>query len=72
MEVVVHGPGLKINTGNSPVKSRIEPMSLGMDNLTFSACDNTHKKTSMKASKKINSLEEARVVPARIIRLMEL
>ena len=42
MEVVTHGSSLKLNTENSPVKSRIETMSLGMDNLTSSAYGNIH------------------------------
>ena len=57
---------------NLPVKSRIETMSIGMDNLTFSACGNTLKKISTKAGKKITLLEEARIVPSGVIRLMEL
>ncbi len=59
-------------TANSRVKSRIETMSLGMDNLRFSACGNTHKNMFMKASKKITLLEEARVVPSSVIRLIKL
>ena len=72
IEVVAYGPGLKMYTANSPVKSRIETMSIGMDNLTFSACGNTHTKMSKKAGKKITLLEEAKIVPSGVIRLMEL
>ena len=72
IEVVAYGPGLKMYTANSPVKSRIESMSIGMDNLTFPACGNTHKKMSKKAGKKITLLEEAKIVPSGVIRLLEL
>ena len=72
IEVVAYGPGLKMYTAKSPVKSRIEAMSLGIENLTFSACGNTHRKMSQKAGKTITLIEEAKIVPSGVIRLMEL
>src|SRR6056300_1704069 len=50
IEMVAYGPGLNmLIPGKSPVEDRISTMSLALDNLTFSACGNTHRKMSEKA-----------------------
>ncbi len=73
IEIVAYGPGLNMLVdGKSPVQARIESMGLGMDNLQFSACGNTHRKMSKKAGKEVKLMSEAKVVPAGVIRLMEL
>ena len=73
IELVAYGPGLHmLRADTSPVKERIATMALGIDNLQFSACGNTHAKMSKKAGKKVVLLSEATKVPSGVIRLIEL
>jgi hypothetical protein len=73
IEVVAYGPGLMMFVeGKSPVASRIATMSLEMENLSFAACGNTHRKMSEKAGKQIVLLDEANMVPSGVVRLIEL
>lgn len=73
VEVVAYGPGLNmLIPGKSPVADRISTMSLENDQLSFSACGNTHRKMSEKAGKDIALLDEASVVPSGVVRLVEL
>lgn len=73
VEVVAYGPGLNMYVaGKSPVADRIETMSLAMQNLTFSACGNTHRKMSEKAGKDVPLLSEVGMVTSGVVRLVEL
>ena len=73
IEVVAYGPGLNMLVpGKSPVEDRISTMSLEMDNLSFAACGNTHRKMSEKAGKEVPLMSEAGVVPSGVVRLIEL
>ncbi|NNE51560.1 MAG: hypothetical protein HKN30_04070 [Sulfitobacter sp.] len=73
VEMVAYGPGLNMLVeGKSPVAQRISAMSLEMENLTFAACGNTHRKMSEKAGKEIVLLEEANMVTSGVVRLIEL
>ena len=73
IEIVAYGPGLNMYVaGKSPVAERISVMSLGMDNVSFAACGNTHRKMSKKAGKDVVLLEEAGMVTSGVVRLMEL
>lgn len=73
VEVVAYGPGLNMFIpGKSPVETRISTMSLEMENVSFAACGNTHRKMSEKAGKDIPLLDEATVVPSGVVRLVEL
>ncbi len=73
IEIVTYGPGLHMmRADTSPVKDRIAQMSLALDNLTFSACGNTHRKMSEKAGKDVSLLPEANMVPAGVVQLMTL
>lgn len=55
IELVAYGPGLHMfREDTSPVKSRLETMSLAMDNLQFSACGNTHAKMSKKLASQLH------------------
>ncbi|MEQ9692562.1 hypothetical protein [Shimia sp. SDUM112013] len=73
VEVVAYGPGLHMYIpGKSPVVDRISTMSLEIENLTFAACGNTHRKMSEKAGKEITLLDEANIVPSGVVRLVEL
>jgi len=59
-------------TDTSPVKDRIAKMDIELDNVSFSACGNTHRKMSLKAGKQISIISEAKMVPSGVIRLIEL
>lgn len=73
VELVAYGPGLMMFIeGKSPVADRIESMSLGMDNLTFAGCGNTHRKMSEKAGKDVPIMSEVTMVPSGVVRLIEL
>lgn len=73
VELVAYGPGLNMYIpGKSPVADRISTMSLEMDNLTFAACGNTHRKMSEKAGKNIELMSEATMVTSGVVRLIEL
>ena len=69
IEIVAYGPGLGLMTSNSKQASRVE--SLAMQDITFSACQNTMNKMAKKTGKKPVLLEGVRVVPAGVARLME-
>ena len=44
VEIVAYGPGLNMYVaGKSPVKDRISAMSLEGPEITFAACENTHR-----------------------------
>lgn len=73
VELVAYGPGLMMYIpGKSPVADRIATMSLELENLSFAACGNTHRKMSEKAGKEIALMDEATVVPSGVVRLIEL
>ena len=73
IEMVAYGPGLNmLIPGKSPVEDRISTMSLALDNLTYSACGNTHRKMSEKAGSEVALLDEAELTPSGVVRLIEL
>ncbi len=73
IEIVAYGPGLHmLRSDTSPVKARIEAMSLGMDNLSFAACGNTKTRMTKKEGKDIPIMPEAKQVISGVVRLMEL
>ncbi len=73
VELVAYGPGLMMYVeGKSPVSDRIATMSLELENLSFAACGNTHRKMSAKAGHDIALMDEAVVVPSGVVRLIEL
>jgi intracellular sulfur oxidation DsrE/DsrF family protein len=73
IEIVAYGPGLNMFVaGKSPVADRISTMSLEIDNITFSACGNTHRKMSQKAGTDIALLSEAQIVPSGVVQLVTL
>lgn len=73
IELVAYGPGLlMLRQGKSPVGDRIAAMSLEMENIKFSACENTHRAMSKKEGKDVVLLDEATLVPSGVVRLIEL
>jgi hypothetical protein len=73
IEFVAYGPGLSmVRSDTSPVKDRLAQMSNSMKNVTFSGCGNTLAKQSKQENKAISLLSEVRLVPAGIVRIVEL
>ncbi|MCG6904008.1 MAG: DsrE family protein [Rhodobacter sp.] len=73
IELVAYGPGLNMLVADkSPVRDRISAMSLEMDNISFAACGNTHRAMQAKAGTDVPLMEEARMVPSGVVRLIEL
>src|SRR5215813_3223358 len=73
VEIVTYGPGLHmLRADTSPVKDRIAPMSLENPNLKFIACANTQANQSKAEGKQVSLISEAKIVPAGVVRLMEL
>ena len=73
VEVVAYGPGLNMFVpGKSPVEDRSSVMSLELENVSFAACGNTHRKMSEKAGKEVPLMSEAGMVPSGVVRLIEL
>ena len=73
VEVVTFGPGLTmLRDDTSPVKARIQTMSLENPELTFAACANTQANTAKAEGKDVPIMSEAKVVPSGVVRLAEL
>ncbi|MDE2576625.1 MAG: DsrE family protein [Rhodospirillales bacterium] len=73
MELVAFGPGLNmLRDDTSPVKARLTQMKEAMPNLTLSACNNTKMAMERAEGHEIIILPVARIVPAGIVRLINL
>jgi len=73
IELVAYGPGLHmLRADTSPVADRISAMSLEIENLTFSACGNTHAAMSKKAGEDVKLLDEANIVSSGVVQLIAL
>jgi len=70
IEIVAYGPGLTMMTPKSPASKRIP--SLAQQDIIFSACGNTKAKMESKSGKKITLVEGVQMVPAGVLRIMEL
>ncbi|MCP4283005.1 MAG: hypothetical protein GY792_00915 [Gammaproteobacteria bacterium] len=70
IEVVAYGPGLSLLTDKSIQSQRVA--SLAMQDITFSACGNTMKKVAKKSGNMPVLIEGVQVVPAGVMRIMEL
>jgi len=71
VEIVAYGPGLSLLTAKSPQANRVKNLAM-YDEFTFSACNNTMKKIAKKKGKKPQLVEGVRVVPAGVLRIVEL
>ncbi len=71
VEIVAYGPGLSLLTTKSPQANRVKNLAM-YDEFTFSACNNTMKKIAKKKGKKPQLVEGVRVVPAGVLRIVEL
>jgi len=75
VEIVAYGPGLHmLREDTSPVKDRIRQMSelAFPSKIAFSACNNTRQGMEKREGHSIPIIRQATVVPAGVVRLMEL
>ena len=73
VEIVAFGPGLGVLIVNKKNKNLKHVASLAGDGVTFSACGNTMRKITKKHNGKAPKLAaSAKVVPAGVIRILEL
>lgn len=74
IEVVAFGPGLHmLRQDTSPVKDRITAVSGANPQVQFSACTNTlNNMTKQEGGNKPSIVTEARMVPAGVVRIVEL
>ena len=72
IEIVAYGPGLHmLRADTSPVKQRVAEMSMAPE-IAFAACGNTQANMAKQEGKEVLLMNEARVVPSGVVRLMEL
>ena len=73
IEVVTFGPGLHmLRDDTSPVKARIETMSLSNPEISFKACGNTQANMHKSENKDIPIIRGVEVVKSGVIHIMEL
>jgi uncharacterized protein len=75
VEVVAYGPGLHmLRDDTSPVKDRIKEMAevTYPSNIAFSACNNTKQGMEKREGHPITIISQATIVPAGVVRIMEL
>lgn len=73
IEIVANGPGLHMfRADTSPVKGRLLAFAARMPQVAFSACNNTKEAMEAAEGKEVKIVPQAKLVPAGIIRLMEL
>jgi uncharacterized protein len=72
IEVITFGPGLHmLRADTSPVKGRIETMSLSTPEVSFKACGNTQENMRKAENKEVSLLPEAQVVNSGVVRVMQ-
>ena len=73
IEVVTFGPGLHmLRDDTSPVKARIEEMTLSTPEVSFKACGNTQERMHKAENKDIAIVPQAKMVKSGVVRVMEL
>jgi intracellular sulfur oxidation DsrE/DsrF family protein len=72
VEIVAYGPGMHmLRADTSPVQDRIKKLK-EMGKVQFSACNNTKQNMEKTEGHAISIVPEATIVPAGVVRLMEL
>ena len=73
VELVAYGPGITmLRADNSPVKDRIEEAKKAVPNLVLSMCGNAKAGAEKREGHEIFPLPGVGVVPAGVVRVMEL
>lgn len=73
IELVAYGPGLTmLRADTSPVKERLAEIREKLPQIVLSGCNNTLQAMQKTEGKEIALIDGARIVPAGVVRLMEL
>ena len=73
IEIVAYGPGITmLRSDNSPVKDRIAETKTAIPGMTLSMCGNAKAGAEKREGHEIIPLPGVQVVPAGIVRIMEL
>ena len=73
IEIVAYGPGITmLRADTSPVKDRIEQAKVSIPGLALSMCGNAKAGAEKREGHEITPLPGVKVVPAGIVRIMEL
>jgi intracellular sulfur oxidation DsrE/DsrF family protein len=75
VEIVAYGPGLHmLRDDTSPVKDRIKELAnvSSPSKIVFSACNNTKQGMEKREGHPITIIPQATIVPAGVVRIMEL
>lgn len=73
IEIVAYGPGLHMfRTDTSPVKDLLQYLRANIPGIAFTACGNTQKIMENREGHPLSFVEGAKVVPAGIVRVIEL
>ena len=73
LEVVAYGPGITmLRSDTSPVKDQIEGVRASIPTITLSMCNNSKEAAEKREGKPIIPLPGVQVVPAGIVRVVEL
>ena len=73
IQVVAFNAGLHmLREDTSPVKDKIKEMRAKLKNLTFAACNNTKRAMEKAEGQEVPLIPEATIVPAGVVRLLEL
>lgn len=73
VEIVTYGPGITmLRSDTSPVKERIVEARASIPDITLSMCANSKAATERREGKEITPLAGVQIVPAGIVRVMEL
>jgi intracellular sulfur oxidation DsrE/DsrF family protein len=73
LEIVAYGPGITmLRSDTSPVKDQIEGVRASIPGITLSMCNNSKEAAEKREGKTIIPLPGVQVVPAGIVRVVEL
>ena len=73
LELVAYGPGLHmLRADSSPVRERLAEVHKNLPQMIFSGCNNTLQAMQKSEGKEIALVSEARIMPAGIVRLVQL
>ncbi len=73
LEIVTYGPGITmLRSDTSPVKDQIEGVRTSIPGITLSMCNNAKESAEKREGKTIIPLPGVQIVPAGIVRVVEL
>ncbi|MDH4274893.1 MAG: DsrE family protein [Gammaproteobacteria bacterium] len=74
IDIVAYGPGLNFlreDKASDEIKTRIKSMKQSFETVSFIACGNTKTNMEKKEGKEVKLIEQAKLVPAGVVHIME-